>query len=422
MLLKHSGASAVILFIFMTACVHAGEPGGRSDQQENQATERVDQLLTEFIDEHAIPGFALALTHQGRTVFVRGYGYANRDQEERVEPTSLFRIASLSKPITAVAVLRLIEQGKASLDDKVLEVLDLEKEIDAAGDAFDCRWRDITLQHLLQHRGGWDRDQSFDAMFQSVRFAEKQGTAAPAGTSAIIKSMLEQKLDFVPGERYAYSNFGYCLLGRVIEQLSGASYEAYVQSEVLAPLGITEMKLGKTRRTDRAAHEVCYYDPAKGRSVFEQDLGSELPRPYGCWCLEAMDAHGGWLASAEDLAKFAAALDVPDQCPILSARSIEMMHERPEGLAGHDADGKEKDTYYSLGWLHRVVADGRINHWHTGSLDGTLAILIRRHDGWSMVALLNTRTSRKTKQLSLEVDRLMHRVADTLKARTVEGK
>ncbi len=85
----------------------------------------------------------------------------------------LFRIASISKPITAVAILRLVESGRLSLDDRLLDRLDLSQSIEKAGDKFDARWRDITLRHLLQHRGGWDRDKSFDAMFQSVRFARE---------------------------------------------------------------------------------------------------------------------------------------------------------------------------------------------------------------------------------------------------------
>lgn len=393
----------------------AGEPAGRL-VVDSPATKRVDELVRDFLSQHEIPGLALALTKDGQTVLVRSYGFADVDKGERVRSDSLFRIASLSKPVTAVAVLRLVEQRKVGLDDKLLEVLDLEKEIRIAGDAFDPRWREITIKHLLQHRGGWDRSQSFDAMFQSVRFAKEQGVAAPAGPDAIIHAMLEQKLDYDPGERYAYCNFGYCLLGRVIESLSGMSYEAFVQREVLEPLGITKMKLGKTRREDRAPNEVCYYDAATGRSVFEQDLGCELPRPYGCWCLEAMDAHGGWLGSVEDLARFATAFDDPENCPILSARSIALMHERPDGLAGYEPSGKEKDRYYSLGWLNRVLADGRVNHWHTGSLDGTETILIRRSDGWDMVGLLNTRTSPKTKQLSLALDELMHRAANALQS------
>jgi CubicO group peptidase (beta-lactamase class C family) len=362
--------------------------------------------------EHQVPGLAIAVTHRGWPVLVRGYGYADAARREKVQPTSRFRIASISKPITAVAILQFVERGLLRLDDKVFEVLDYEAAIAAAKDAFDPRLRDITIKHLLQHRGGWDRDQSFDPMFQSVRFAAQLGVDAPADQDAIIRAMLSQPLDFDPGARYAYSNFGYCLLGRVIETLTGEGYEAYVQRHVLAPLGIHSMQLGRTRRAGRAEGEVCYHHPDTAKSVFASDLDQLVPAPYGSWYLEAMDAHGGWIASAADLARFAAALDDPDCCPILSRASIETMHARPPGLAGHEEDGSEKAWYYSLGWGNRDVGDGKINHWHSGSLPGTSAILIRRHDGRNMVALLNAQVGASGAHLVGAVDQMLHAAAD----------
>jgi N-acyl-D-amino-acid deacylase len=352
------------------------------------------------------------VTNNGQVVFARGYGYADVAAGQPVDVNSLFRIASISKPVTAVAVLQLIEQGKLKLDDRVFEVLDLNGDIAAAGAEFDPRMRDITIRHLLEHRGGWDRGESFDAMFQSVRFANQVGVDAPADQFAVIKAMLSQKLDFDPGERYAYSNFGYCLLGRVIEKLSGQEYDSYVKEHVLAPIGVTTMKIGATRLTGRSDNEVRYYQPGTGTSVFQEDLGQEVPWPYGGWNLEAMDAHGGWIASATDLAKFAAAFDDPDNCPILSRQSIEMMYARPPGLAGHEEDGSQKDRFYSLGWLNRVVSGGRVNHWHTGSLAGTATILIRRHDGKNLIALLNSRVSPSASHLGRAIDSLLHVAAN----------
>lgn len=369
-----------------------------------------DSSMQKFMKEHRVPGVSIAVTHRGNVVFARGYGFADVAAKEHVDQDSLFRIASLSKPITAVAILQLIERGKLSLDDKVFDVLDYATDIDAVTD-FDVRMREITIRHLLEHRGGWDRDKSFDAMFQSVRFAEQVGVPAPADQSTVIKAMLSQQLDFVPGERYAYSNFGYCLLGRVIEELSGQSYESFVQESVLKPIGVTTMKIGATRLDGRAENEVRYYQPGTRTSVFASDLQDTVPAPYGAWNLEAMDSHGAWIASATDLAKFAAAFDNPDACPILSRKSIELMHARPPGLAGHDADGNEKDAYYSLGWNNRPVRDG-VNHWHTGSLDGTATIMIRRHDGKNFVALMNSRVSPSAKHLGGEMDRLLHQMAD----------
>ena len=397
-------------------------PGYRRDlAPENKATGSIDSRLTayddlmhDFLGKHHLPGAAVAVTEQGRLVLARGYGYADLAELEPVTAESLFRIASISKPISAVAILQLIEQGKLGLDDKILEVLDYSQAIAAAGDAFDGRWRDITIRHLLEHRGGWNRDKSFDAMFQSVRFAKEQGVPAPAGPETIVAAMFRQQLDFAPGERYAYSNFGYCLLGRVIDKLTGEDYESYVQQHVLAPLGIHSMRLGKTHLEGRAPGEVRYYQPGQDTSVFEADLDMTVPSQYGGWYLEAMDAHGAWIASAVDLARFSVAFDDPDHCPILSRQSIELMYARPPGLAGHDDDGQPKDVFYSLGWQNRVVGKDRVNHWHTGSLPGTATILIRRHDGKNFIVLMNSRVSPTSQHLTRDMDPQLHKVADSI--------
>ncbi len=372
-----------------------------------------DRMMHDFLQEHRVPGAAIAVTDRGQLVFSRGYGYGDLADKQPVTPESLFRIASVSKPITAVATLQLIERNQLNLKDKVLDVLDLENEI-AAVEPFDARWRSITIRHLLEHRGGWDRDKSFDAMFESVRFANLLNVEPPAGPTTVVRAMLREKLDFEPGERFAYSNFGYCLLGRVIEQISGLDYESYVQQEVLAPLGITTMRLGATRLEGRAPQEVRYYQPGRSRSVFASDLGQTVAGPYGGWNIEAMDAHGGWLATATDLAKFAAAFDDPDHCPILSRESIRLMHDRPPGLAGYSAEGEPTEAYYSLGWNNRIVKDNEYNCWHGGSLPGTTAVMIRRHDGKNFIALLNTRATPTNKSLGQVIDRLMHEMANAV--------
>ena len=291
-----------------------------------------DEMMHEFLSEHKVPGASIAVTDHGRLVFARGYGYADLKSKQPVTPTSLFRIASISKPITAIAILQLADQGKLSLEAKVFDILDFNTDIAAAGDKFEKRLRDVTIEHLLQHRGGWDRDVSFDAMFQSVKFARELDVPAPAKPNDIIRRMLTQPLDFTPGERYAYSNFGYCLLGRVIEKLTGQTYEHFVQSSVLQPLSISDMRIGATRIEGRAEGEVRYYQPGYGKSVFEADLGVRSPWPYGTWHLEAMDSHGGWLASAIDLAKIASALDDPTNSPLLSESSWSRMHATTGGL------------------------------------------------------------------------------------------
>jgi N-acyl-D-amino-acid deacylase len=307
-----------------------------------------------------------------------------------------------------VAVLQLIEQEKLKLDDRVFEVLDYNDAITAAGETFDVRLRNITIRHLLEHRAGWDRDKSFDAMFESVRFAREAGVEAPANADVVIRAMLSQPLDFEPGERYAYSNFGYCLLGRVIEKISGQPYENYVQDKVLAPAGITTMHIGASRLQGRREKEVRYYQPGSGKSVFQEDLDQMTPWPYGGWNLEAMDAHGGWIASASDIARFASSFDDREHCLLLKPDTIDLMYQRPPGLAGQNDDGTAKDVYYSLGWQNRVFPDGKVNHWHTGSLPGTTTFMARLHDGRTLVGLLNTRVSPSATPLARALELLLH--------------
>ena len=219
--------------------------------------QELDELIRTFIERNRVPGAGVAVTDHGRLVFARGYGYADIAKQKPVEPTSMFRIASISKPITAVAIMQLVEQGKLKLEDRVLEILKYEPHLEK-GEKVDERWNEITVEQCLQHRGGWDRDVSFDGMFQSVRFARALKKPAPAQKEDVIRCMLGVPLDFNPGERYAYSNFGYNVLGRIIEKISKQDYESYVKEHVLAPVGIHDARSaarssGRKHRRTRSA-------------------------------------------------------------------------------------------------------------------------------------------------------------------------
>lgn len=386
-----------------------------------------DELLGTFLGEHKIPGGAVAISKNGRLVYSRGFGYADVEARTAVEPASRFRIASISKPITAVAVLQLVEQGKFGLDERVFDILKDDPNLAPRGTP-EPRLAQITIRQLLQHTGGWDRDVSFDPMFRPIEIARELNTNPPAGQAQVIRYMQGQPLDFQPGERYAYSNFGYCLLGRLIEKASGEPYGSYVKEHVLKPLGITQMQLGRTLPEDRAQDEVKYYEPAdkRGPAVVGKNLGQEVPLPYGTWNLEAMDSHGGWIASAVDLVRFASAFDDPARCPILKPESIADMFAPPAGAPGVDGDGKPKSVYYGLGWFVRTkpVADGvkeisplgeKFAQWHTGSLDGTSTILVRRHDGLCWAVLFNTRNSVSEKAPARLIDPLMHKAVNAIK-------
>jgi N-acyl-D-amino-acid deacylase len=189
-------------------------------------------------------------------------------------------------------------------------------------------------------------------MFRSLEIAKALGKPGPATAEDIIHYMAGQPLQFAPGSKEVYSNFGYCVLGRVIEKASGKSYVRYVREDVLAPLGIKSIELGHTLPADRNPREPVYIDPASGRDVMHPSSKSEVPAPDGSFYLEAMDAHGGLIASAPDLVRFLRA-------------------------------------YWMSGEPRRSGQTFAYNFF--GSLPGTWTVVVQRPDGVSYAALFNQR-------------------------------
>jgi len=322
-------------------------------------------------------------------VYARGFGYADLAAEKPVEPTSLFCIASVSKPITAIAVVQLIQRRKIRLDDKISDILQIEPVL-GEGRTADPRLTQVTIRHLLSHTGGWDRKSSYDPMGLNNREKVRKLfgiTRDEFHPLHVVRYMAGQPLDFDPGTNYAYSNFGYCLLGRVIEKVSGQAYEDYVRAEVLAPLGISNMRIRERQPVD---NEVVYY---RRHSVDGQKRRGEfVPREADIWPIKVFESHGGWLASAVDLVKLASAFDNPRTCKILSPQAIEAMFSRPAGPVGFDENGQPKREYYGFGWMVWLQDNGRIVG-HGGSAGGMTAAFYRRYDGINWVCLTNTDNS-----------------------------
>jgi N-acyl-D-amino-acid deacylase len=371
--------------------------------------EPLDRAMTRVLMEHDAPGVALAVMRQGRLIYARGFGWADLQAMEPVQPTALFRIASISKPVTAVAILRLIEEGRLDLDDKIFQILPFDPYLEPGAEP-DPRTHEITVRHCLNHTGGWDRAKSGDMMFSAAEIAQALGVPAPAEPETIIRWACGRPLDFTPGQSYAYSNYGYCLLGRVIETLTGRPYDEYVKAEILAPMGITTMRIGRTLLSGRAPNEVVYYPLTLfARSVFQETLGLHVPHPYGAWYLEAMDSHGGWIASAVDIARFASAFHDFDGSPVLTRASIETMFSRPPGPVGLDEQGRPKESYYGLGWsVNLPKGDAPGHQQHNGMLHGTATVMRRRDDGICWAALFNRAIGRKEAYIGDAVSPLMN--------------
>jgi N-acyl-D-amino-acid deacylase len=178
------------------------------------------------------------------------------------------------------------------------------------------------------------------------------------------------------------------------------------------------MRLGRALVEHRATGEVKYYDSKRrtGPALYPPKLGLPVPLPDGAENFEGFEAHGGWIASAPDLVRFASAFDRPQRCPILSARAIETMWERPLGLAGHGANGKPRPAFYACGWNVRPASKAGRNTWHTGIIAGTSSLLVRRFDGLNWAVLFNTEAGPKGRAPADIIDQQLHAAADAVKS------
>lgn len=347
--------------------------------------EACDRAMREIMAKWKLPGGSLAVAHDGKIVFARGYGWAEVETKTPVRPETRFRIASVSKPITAVAVLRLVQRGKVRLDDRILPLLgDLAPPEGKA----DPRLQRITVRNLLQHTGGWDPAKSDDPQFLTPSEAKAVALPLPTPPQRIVRYWLTRPLDNDPGSRYAYSNFGYNVLGRIIEKVSGRSYEEFVKREVLAPADIREMRIGGTLKSERAKGEAVYY-PQPGAELSDSVFPGEekVPQAYGRWYQPALDAHGGWIAAASDLVRFAEAIEGHSKQPrLLSPEMVEQMEtvSRPPGFP---AGGRS----IGLAWILTPNPAGGVDWDHAGALENCCAsLLLRGADGVSFAVVFNT--------------------------------
>jgi N-acyl-D-amino-acid deacylase len=386
----------------------------------NEHLAAFDKLFTGFIAEHKLPGAGVAVTRHGKLVYARGFGLADVEKKHPVQPDSLFRLASVSKPITAVGVMLLVERGKLKLDDPVLKHITLKAAVPAKGQ-FDKRWEKITVRQCLQHTGGWDRDKKggFDPIGIPHKISKALELDGPPTPNDIVRYMMGQPLDFDPGAKMIYSNLGYLVLGRVMESVTGQKYEPWVKKNVLAPAKIADMALARALPEKRAKNEVRYYDGKKrtGACLYAPRAGEKVPLPDGAENVEGFEAHGGWVASAVDLVRFASAFDYDRKSPLLSADTIKEMWARPEGAARFEPRKKKlPDAYYGCGWEVRPVGKtGKANTWHEGLISGTSTLLVRRFDGLNWAVLFNADTDPKGDEPADLIDTPMHETADAIK-------
>jgi N-acyl-D-amino-acid deacylase len=298
---------------------------------------RLDTNMQSILQTYAIPGGSLAVVKDGRLVFTRGYGWADVENNEQFQPDSRCQLASLSKTITAATVMKLVEDGKLSLDTRVFSLLNLEPP-HYAGAAFDPRWTNITVRHLLNHTAGWNSSTArnplggigFEPVFWPDWAAQDLALSAPPTPTDIVRWMLGKPLQTSPGSQFSYSNFGFVVAGRVIEKLTGQPFELAVR-QLLAEAGITRVQLGASSRATCVTGEaVCYLNSTMTAS--DTSIGSYFePKPFNfdlpyAYPVITRDAAAGLIASAMDCARFVAAIDgLPSFPDILSTNNVKTM-------------------------------------------------------------------------------------------------
>lgn len=340
-----------------------------------------DTAMQDFMQARNISGGSLAVTRNSELVFARGYTYSDDAEDIVVEPTSLFRIASISKPITATAVIRLMQDNQLDLSAKLTDILTLPSPADP-------RLVDVTVLNLLQHLGGWDRGIAGDPMFRDRTIANLFALPLPISKADIVTYMTGRSLQHTPGTVFAYSNYGFSLLGLIIEAVTGQSYTDYIKENVFAPLIVTQPQMGRTLPAYRLPEEVKYHSQYTGRTVFDGS-GTQVPSPYGAWNLDNMDSHGGWLMSAVDLIRFASTFDYPTSSPVLSPASMDILFGLPENK--DPATYTPGTWYYACGWWVRDHGGGLLDTEHNGGLAGTSTLIVRRQDGVNWCVLFNQR-------------------------------
>lgn len=289
-----------------------------------------------FIIKSGYKGGATGVLLGNRLGYASGYGLSATGHNINVE--TLLPISGITKTITAVAVLKLIEEGKLHPNDKIFGgngILSRFKPFKA--DSVDRRLYEITVDDLLRNAGGWDTENSEieDPIFNDLLVANNHRLSniskemklpGPPSVYDTIKFMMSEPLDFSPGRESKVSNFGYAVLGRVIEQVSDRNYEAYVKEAVLTPCGMWHTKQGP--------HQVAGYNKYKGKSASEildilKNSNETIGEYYAYTRTAHVDSCLGWYSNVYDVMRLAQCIDGSSGFRLLNATTTELLIQKP---------------------------------------------------------------------------------------------
>ncbi len=241
-----------------------------------------DPIINAHMDRIGATAASFAMSLNGKIVYSRAYGWSDSEKKIPATPQTTFRLASNSKPITAAIMRQLIAKKRdLKLSTKVIPFLGIKP---MGGKVGDQRLNDITIEHLLTHKGGWDKNKSFDPTYRSKTISKAHGINVDDLTKEhIVSYMLTFPLQYKPGEKYAYANIGYMMLGMVIEKVTGKPYSE--TAEEFAKKLKAEVRISATEVSERHESETHY--PRESRLA-----------------IHLRDSLGGLTASSESMCKF----------------------------------------------------------------------------------------------------------------------
>lgn len=322
--------------------------GADGSWNERTLARRADAYLERTIAEQSIPGIAAAIAVDGRVVWEGAAGVADVERGTVVTSDTAFRIASISKVLTATAILRLAEEGRIDLDAPVQTYL---PEYPAP------RRGTMTIAQLLTHTSGIRHSKGDESRRSMTRFESMRDACS---------FFEKRKLAFAPGTKHLYSSYGYTVLGAILESATGGSFESYMAEKVWKPAGMVHA--GLDRRPADPARVAGLYRTERGEIV--PDVANDLSLIY---------PGGGMVASAGDLVRFVNALQGGE---LLSPESLERMWRRPV------YDGKVLAERGGMGWnVWDHETHGRILT-RVGGQSGASGLLVSYVDRGVTVALL----------------------------------
>lgn len=352
-----------------------------NEMSDIPALAKMDRLIENYRRRWDLQGVSVAVMRNDSLVYAKGYGWADMERGERMNPGNILRMASVSKLITATGIMKLKEMGKLSLQDTVFGPSGiLNDSIYTASIGRKRNYMQITVEDLLRHKGGFTCAYG-DPMFSTLDVMRQFGLDQAPDQETLTRCLLKRQLGFAPGEWQRYSNFGYLLLSMIIERLSGTDYETFIRKEVLEPAGCHDMHIARNYYEEKYPNEVRYYMHAGSELCPEyNNSGRMVEKCYGGNNITGLSGAGAWCGSPSELCRLVASIDGRPEIPdILSHESVAEMTEYFDPQT------------YSLGW-NDTKPDGE---WtRTGTFSGTSALIKYFPDGECWILITNTSTWR----------------------------